>query len=310
MLVFEKKERICDARTLGLHWCSKNLMVPTPYLVSPSTIRLFLTMCDEKNIGRIGFVDVRADNPSEIVAVSERPLLDVGGPGTYDDNGVVTSSLYADGKQLYLFFSGYELSVKIPYKIFCGVAVSKDNGNTFVRVNKASLLPPIDEELYNRCQPYLLKLENGFRVFYLGDAGNVWRPDKKGHLVPKYNMLSIEATDIVRWPSVPGREVMPFMDDEETGMTVPTIWREDGIYKMIFSLRRVNAGYKISYSESTDGVRFVRHDEQLKFIGRQSDWDSEMMCFARLITVGARTYMFYSGNHYGVGGIGWAELVK
>ena len=306
---FERKGKICDARTFDLPWFRKNVMVPVPWRKSESVIRLFLTMCDEKNVGRIGFVDVNAANPSEILGYSKTPLIDIGMPGTYDDNGVVTSCVIEDGGKLYHFFSGYELSTKIPYKIFCGVAESADCGDNFHKLNKASILPPIDEELFNRCAPYVRKDGDGYRMFYLGDAGNMWRTDRHGHKVPMYTLKTLYSESLVKWPLEAGSLVMPFENEEECGITLPNIWREDGMYKMVYSIRRVNTGYTLGYSESKDGVSFKRKDGALEFSGAVGDWESEMMCYAELITVNDRTYMFYCGNHYGIGGIGWAELI-
>ena len=98
-MTFTRKGKILDADTLRLPWFSKNAMVPVPWRKSDSTIRIFLTLCDERNVGRIGYVDVDASDPGRILDYSKTPLIDVGAPGTYDDNGVVTSSvLEADGR--------------------------------------------------------------------------------------------------------------------------------------------------------------------------------------------------------------------
>lgn len=307
---FEKKGIICDASSIGVSWFKKNAMVPLPYLKDAATIRVFMTMCDEKNVGRIGYIDVDADNPSCIKGYSQKPVLDIGMPGTYDDNGVVSSSLLCENGKMYMYFSGYELSTKIPYKIFCGVAVSEDNGLSFKRLNYASILPPIDNELFNRCAPYVIKTKNGYRMFYLGDAGNQWRVDRNGHKVPMYTLKTLCSDNLLRWPLEEGALVMPFQTDDECGITLPNIWKEDDVFKMIYSIRRVNSGYILGYAESKDGIFFDRQDEKLEFEGAQAQWDSEMMCFAKLITVHDRTYMFYCGNHYGRGGMGWAELIR
>lgn len=309
-MVFEKKGLICNPDVLKLPWYQKNSMVPVPYLLNDSVIRVYLTMCDAQNVGRIGWVDVSVENPSKILDYSREPIIDVGRPGTYDDNGVVTSSILSHDGKLYLYFSGYELSTKIPYRIFCGVAESRDGGHSFQKMNEASILPALNEELFNRCAPYVCEMGGAFRMFYLGDVGNMWRADIHGHKVPVYALRTLVSDNPIRWPYQSGELVMPFLSDEECGLTLPNIWQEDGIYKMIYSIRHVNQGYTIGYSESIDGATFVRKDEELRFIGPQQEWDSEMMCFAELIRVQGRTLMFYSGNHYGIGGIGWAELVK
>lgn len=308
-MIFERKGKICDAATFNLPWFKKNAMVPVPWKKSDGVIRLFLTMCDDANVGRIGYVDVDIDNPGRILGYSRDPIIDVGELGTYDDNGVVTSCVLEDCGKLYHFYSGYELSKKIPYKIFCGVAESEDGGDSFRKLNKASILPPIDEELFNRCAPYVRKEGDGYRMFYLGDAGNMWRTDRHGHKVPMYTLKTFHSQSLVKWPLEAGKLVMPFGDDEECGITLPNIWQEDGLYKMVYSIRRVNSGYTLGYAESENGVTFNRKDEQLEFKGPVGDWESEMMCYAELMTINNRTYMFYCGNHYGIGGIGWAELI-
>lgn len=305
---FLKKGRIFGADTFDLPWFKKNAMVPTPFRLDKDTIRLYVTMCDAANVGRLGYVDVSVEDPNIILGYSKSPILDVGEPGTFDDNGVVTSSIYEENGKLYLYYSGYELCVKIPYRIFCGVAISDDGGQTFHRMRKASLLLPIDTELYNRCQPYILKMDGGYRVFYLGDCGNMWRFAPDGHKVPMYTMKSIFADNLLKWPLEEGIVTMPFMNDNESGMTVPSIWDEDGKYKMIYSLRHVDIGYRIRYSESIDGIHFERKNGDIKFIGEDLAWDRDMQCFARIYRDEHGFRMFYSGNHFGIGGVGWAEL--
>lgn len=111
-------------------------MMPLPYLIDEKIIRVFLTMCDEYNVGRIGYIDVDASNPRNILDYSQDPIIDIGESGTFDDNGVVTGSLFEKDEVLYMFYSGYQLCRKIPYMIFSGVAESFDKGRTFAKLTK------------------------------------------------------------------------------------------------------------------------------------------------------------------------------
>ena len=155
---WEKKGFICSQNSFNLPWFKKNTMVPVPYLINADTIRIYLTMCDEANIGRIGYVDVSAENPSVIKGFSENPLIDIGIDGSFDDNGVVTASLLQDNEKLYMFYSGYQLCVKVPYLIFTGIAVSNDNGHSFTKITtNVPLLDRINGELSTRCVPYVIK---------------------------------------------------------------------------------------------------------------------------------------------------------
>ena len=40
----------------------------------------------------------------------------------------------------------------------------------------------------------------------------------------------------------------------------------------------------------------------------ENDFDSEMICYGKVFRHGDRTYLFYSGNHFGMDGIGWADM--
>ena len=61
-----------------ISWAKTNASLPTPDIVDSQTIRLYITSCDEKGIGRIGYIDIDANNPSRILKISDKPVLDIG----------------------------------------------------------------------------------------------------------------------------------------------------------------------------------------------------------------------------------------
>ena len=79
----------------GLIYCASNdsvwryqwAMLPTPLLLNDNCLRVFIGFCDKDNVGRIGYVDVNPDNPSQILKISNTPVLDIGRIGCFDDNG-------------------------------------------------------------------------------------------------------------------------------------------------------------------------------------------------------------------------------
>src|SRR2546430_15750057 len=90
-----------DGRTW---WAKKYAFPPTPYLLSEDVIRMYIACCDEKMVGRIGFIDLLADDPSEILKVSEEPVLDIGLPGTFDENGILPTAVVEVDEKLYLYY--------------------------------------------------------------------------------------------------------------------------------------------------------------------------------------------------------------
>ena len=60
-----KKGFLCDHNTFNLDWYKKNTMTPLPYL-KDGVLRIYLTMCDSENQGRVGYVELNPENPSEM----------------------------------------------------------------------------------------------------------------------------------------------------------------------------------------------------------------------------------------------------
>ena len=74
--------------------------------LNQDVIRIFVTFCDSYGVGRPGYVDVSASDPLHVLGVSQNPLLDVGLPGTFDENGVLNVVLSTWGWVFYMYYAG------------------------------------------------------------------------------------------------------------------------------------------------------------------------------------------------------------
>lgn len=306
---WRKLGKIISACDVDLPWYKKNTMVPVPYQLNSSVIRLFTTFCDNQNIGRIGYVDVNAHNPTEVLCVSDAPILDVGKPGLFDDNGVVTSSLYCGTEGLFLFYSGYQLQNKVPYTIFSGVAVSHDHGNSFTKLtDQVPLLDRKANEVFTRCAPFVMKIsDDHFRYWYTSDSASGWI-STNGKVQPIYDLKYFDTDELFGTEGKIGLLSVPLIESNEHGIAKSTIWLEDGVFKIIYSIRSTDFGYRLGYGESTDGKLFDRFDDRVGISISDSGWDSEMIAFAERFVFDDKVYLFYCGNHYGMDGMGCAIL--
>jgi hypothetical protein len=305
-----KKGLICSRETIALPWYRKNAMVPLPYLVDERRLRIFVTLCDEANVGRIGYIDVDAHNPADILGYSAQPVLDIGADGSFDDNGVVTASLLKRGDELYLYYSGYQSCVKVPYLIFAGVAVSTNHGASFRKLSDSvPMLDRVAGEVSTRCAPFVIRDGDAYRMWYTADAGSGWI-ERDGKRLPLYDLKCATSDDPLQWPRRRGEVAVDLDRPDEHGIAKCTLWREEGLYKIIYSVRSLSKGYRLGYGESADGRRFVRRDHLVGIDVSERGWDSEMIAFAERLQVGDKTYLFYCGNHYGMAGMGYAELVE
>lgn len=292
----------------SLWWARSHAYAPTPELRGDDTIRLYITCRDEKGIGRIGSVDVSASDPSEVRHVAEAPHLDIGVPGTFDENGVFATSVVdrPDGRKC-LYYVGFELGRRIPYRLLTGLAISEDGGQTFRRWRTVPILERSASELLFRCGPHVVHEDGVFRMWYI--AGSGWT-EVDGKTLPVYEIRYAESKDGFKWPEE-GRVVLPLTDPDEHGFGRPWVMTEGGSCRMFYSIRKRSArAYRLGYAESTDGLAWRRKDAELGLDVSPSGWDSQAMCYSSVIRCKFGTYLFYNGNGMGETGFGYAVLAS
>lgn len=303
---WEKKGRIYTPDGTR-DWQKQFAMLPTPLLMDAKRLRIYLGFCDAEMIGRIGYVDVDPENPARVLHVSERPVLDIGAPGSFDDHGVVPVSVLREEGKIYLYYVGFQLREDVPYTMFAGLAVS-DDGEQFTRVSTASILPPTSDEPYARCGVHVMRDGKGYRMLYIGSIGEGWTEGPTGKRLPLYSMKSLASATRDAWNSAP-ETAMQFQNTDEHGFGRPYAWKENDLWRMLYSIRTYSQGYLIGYAESADGVQWVRKDEEAGLSPSGNDWESESVSYPHLFTHHGKTYVFYNGNGCGKTGVGYAERV-
>lgn len=304
---WKKGGRIYEPDKLA-DWKQQFAMTPVP-LRMKDRIRVFVGLCDDKNVGRIGYVDVDLDDPSEVLAVSDKPVLDIGRDGAFDDNGVVPISLIEEDGKILLYYIGFQLGVKTPYYMFGGLAISEDGGETFTRYSESPVLDRVEDEIFARCGIYAMKDIDGlYKMWYIGSNKEGWTMSQ-GKLKPLYIMKYTYSEDGIHW-NHEAVECLQYKNEDEHGFGRPYVWREGDKFKMLYSIRTYSRGYYIGYAESEDGIHWERMDDLAGITnGASGEWDDTNLSYPYLFQHGDRTYMFYNGNGCGKNGFGYAEKV-
>ncbi len=287
-------------------WARSHAMIPTPLIISDQVIRLFITCCDEKGIGRVGYLDVDASNPTRVLNVGQEPLLDIGKAGTFDENGALVCSVVSlPNDMLYLYYAGFELGRQIRYRLLTGLACQEGMRGAFLRMKQTPVLERSDKELYFRGGPFVVFEAGRFRMWYV--AGSSWERVEDA-VKPVYEIRYVESIDGINWPDE-GETCIRIEKDNEHGFGRPYVLKVNGLYRMFYSVRRRDvASYRLGYAESVDGKNWIRKDETIGLDVSSQGWDSEMICYSAVIDIKGRCYMFYNGNDFGKSGFGVAEL--
>lgn len=285
------------------YWATSHALQPTPFVLDDK-IRVFSGFRDDKGQSRIGFVDLDKNNPTEIISLSERPILDLGEPGCFDEHGVVPSAIVKNGSQIFLFYAGYQIGHGVRFSVLGGLAISNDGGQTFTRARRVPVFERTEQETLFRV-PHTVLLENDiWKAWYGGGDHFIYGVNKS---LPVYDIRYTESQDPYHFST--GRILLETSGDEYR-LGRPFVLNQNGMYYMFYGFSTENAPYKLGYATSSDLISWERKDEQLGLDLSASGWDSQMMAYPAIIQSNEKTYMLYNGNNYGEEGFGLAELLQ
>lgn len=290
-------------------WAQSHAMGPTPFRLNEDVIRVYVTCLDGNGCGRPVYVDVSANNPKKVLHVSNQPVLDIGLPGDFDDNGVMAISVIeAKPGVLYMYYAGFEICNHIRYRIFTGLAISHDRGESFKRISRTPILDRSNEEAIFRCGPFVMFDEGVFKLWYV--AGSEWTLINNKPM-PVYDLRYQESKDGIHWKQK-GILSMEITGKDEHGFGRPWVVRRGpNDYQLFYSIRRKSlSAYRLGYAESRDGINWQRQDDLMGLDVSEEGFDSDAIMYSAVISVDEKTYCFYNGNNFGEQGFAVAELIS
>jgi len=287
-------------------WSVSHAQVPFGFPLDSKTVRVYFSTRDDQNRSVATFLEYEGDNPKNITYVHNKICLGLGELGTFDDRGAMISCVIEHGGKLYMYFTGWNIGVDVPYRLAIGLAISSDGGLTFERYSKG---PIMDRSVYDPgfcCTPYVLKEDDRWRMYYL--SGVEWIPSE--HPEPRYHVKYAESEDGLNWVRK-GEVSLDFDDFDAVGNQ--TVLYEDGIYKMFYSYRKAegyrtdpNTAYRLGYAISEDGIHFTPRNDLFEIVGERQDWEMIMSAYPRVYMWKGKKHMLYNGNGFGRSGFGYA----
>ena len=285
-------------------WAVNHALQPTP-LIMNDRIRVYVGIRDIEGVSRIGYVDLSLIDPMQILGMSTNPVLDIGDDGSFDESGVVPSAVIKHENKIYLFYAGYQLGGKVRFKVFGGLAISHDGGDTFERASRTPVFERTNDETLFRVPHTIVLDKNLWKAWYGG--GDHFIAGKKKSL-PVYDIRYTESNSPYKFEK-PGRVLLETTGNEYR-LGRPYIIKIAHLYYMFYGYSSEGSPYQLGYATSSDGNNWVRQDENIGIELAETGWDSEMMAYPSVIQINNRTYMFYNGNNYGEDGFGMLELIE
>lgn len=293
-------------------WMVSHACVPTAIKIDENTIRIYYAPRNKNGKSIPTYFDVEANNPLKIKYIHDQPILDLGGLGTFDDDGIMPCSAVRISEScIYLYYVGWNPSVSVPYRNAIGLAISNDNGKTFTRAFIGAIVERNKTEPFFTASPFVLKEDKKWHLWYASSTGFVI---VNGKPEPLYEIKYAYSNDGIDWIR-PNITCIPPADKYQCTAR-PTVIKENGLYKMWFTYRGSfdyrdgKESYKIGYAESIDAINWNRLDEKTGIQLSKFGWDSKMQTYPSVIKIKGKIYLFYNGNGFGKTGIGLAEWIE
>jgi hypothetical protein len=269
---------------------------------------VYFSSRDKENRSYISALIISPYNNFKIETICPRPLVSPGEPGLFDDSGTSMGFLLQIQDKRYLYYVGWNLKVTVPWLNAIGLAISvKTDNYGFPIFQKYSLAPIIDrsnEDPFSISYPSILKENEIYRMWYGSNLS--WGKSGKDM---KYVFKYAESIDGIHWKRT-NQIVLHHIYENEYALAKPCVLKDNNIYKMWYSYKGRNdiQTYRIGYAESTDGINWIRKDDEVGIDVSETGWDSEMICYPFVFDYKGERYMLYNGNGYGKTGIGLAVL--
>ena len=166
-----------------LHDFSVNSHAQCPtVLVLDDRLRVFYA---DRAAGKafIAYVDVDRAEPSRVIAWRYMPIAGLGKSGTFDDSGMMPSCIVDHNDVLYMYYSGWNQGVSVPYRNSIGLLVSHDRGETWMRWSDGPIMDRSVEDPYMAVTPWVMiePLTWRRRMWYVSGTG--WGDDGPAYVI-------------------------------------------------------------------------------------------------------------------------------
>lgn len=301
-------------------WNKTHVQCPILNIHNDKEWRIYYATRDFEGKSRISYILVEPGNPKKILYVHDKPILELGNPGTFDDSGQMPTSIVHYKGVFYLYYIGWITRKTVPYSNAIGLAYSK-NGYTFKKYDG-----PIFTQ--NVVDPYFLGTAcvippaRGYPFWNMHYLSCTEWQEIDGKMEPRYLIKHAVSEDGLRWENNYNIKSIKYKNDNEMGICSASVipqYNDNPDFKVIISQQMWycyrgknyrkdnNDSYRIGYacSESPE-YGWVRKDDEVGIDVSESGWDSEMICYPNVTKYNNVLYMLYNGNGFGRSGFGYA----
>lgn len=287
--------------------------IPFAFHIENDLFRIFFSSRNANGKCLPYSIDASVSNGNiTLISETSQPLLNFGNIGTFDDSGIMPSSLIRVGDAVYMYYIGWNEQVSVSYRLSIGLAISYDDGKTFTKYSQGPILDRSYKEPYFNTAPYVILENSIFKMWYVSCTEWITHDNKTE---PLYNIKYCESLNGIDWIKN-NTTCIDYNGDMEAIGRPCVIKKIDNTYEIYYSHRKSkdyrynkNNSYKIGVAVSEDGISFKDYKKNI-LVSLDSDWDSEMNEYCHVFSHNSIDYMLYNGNGFGKNGFGYATNLE
>jgi hypothetical protein len=280
-------------------WARSHAALPTPVHVAGDVFRFFYSSRDAERRSHVGWVDVEVSETPRVLNVAAEPVLSPGVDGAFDDSGVGVGCIVQQDGVICLYYMGWNLGVRSPWRNAIGMARAQSLRGPFERFSPGPILDRSPEDPYTLSYPFVLRFgPQDWRMWY---GSNLTAA--VGNADINHAIKLARSHDGITWTR-DGATVIGFAEQGEHALARPSIVKVGEKLLMCFACR--GGSYRIGAAVGRDGVNWTRCDAAMGLGPSGQGWDSDMTCYPTLFWHRDRLWLAYNGNGYGATGFGLA----
>lgn len=280
-------------------WAQSHAALPVPVLIRNDVFRIFFSTRSSDQRSSVGWIDLDLSGPPKVISEAAVAALSPGDDGCFDDSGVGIGSIIQCGRNYRMYYMGWNLGIRAPWRNSIGFATGNSALTVFDRFSAGPVLDRSPEDPYTLSYPWVLKLaDDDWRMWYGSNLTWGATSTDMSHVVKL-----ARSRDGIRWER-DGLVSVGFNAPNEYAIARPSVVEVGTSFLMCFACR--GDRYSIGSAFSRDGLSWTRIDDEMGLSRSVAGWDSEMTCYPALFHFRGKLWMLYNGNNYGFTGFGLA----
>lgn len=218
-----------------LPWLKEFAQAPAT-LIFDDFVRVYFSCrppADEqgKYVSYSAWVDLARDDLFHVLRFAREPILPLGGYGEFDEFGTYPVSVMRDNDVVKAWYAGWTRCESVPFNVAIGMAVSHDQGETFVKAGPGPAIGYSPDEPFVMSGPKIRRFNNQWQLFYI--AGRKWKW-VDGRAEPVYKIRMATSDDGINWTKL-NKDLIPSRIEEDEAQASPDVFYANGKYHMFFA---------------------------------------------------------------------------